>query len=211
MWTAMYLSASVAAHQPGAAAMSLAAPPPQKPLTAEQLAAMPDDGVERELIRGELREKPTTRRTPSHGETVAQIAYHLYQWLDKQPKPRGRITAGEAGFRLSRNPDTFVGIDVAYAPAEMVAAPSPKRAFYEGAPVLAVEVLSPSDNVEDIAEKVEIYLEAGSAVWVVNPYFRTVSVHRPGQPPQALDVNQELSCDPELPGFRVPVREIFEF
>jgi Uma2 family endonuclease len=180
-------------------------------MTAEELAAMPDDGVERELIRGELREKPTTLRNPSHGETVVQIAYLLCQWLDQQPKPRGRITAGEAGFRLSRNPDTFVGIDVAYAAAEMVAAPSPKRAFYEGAPVLAVEVLSPSDNVEDIAEKVEIYLEAGSAVWVVNPYFRTVSVHRPGQPPQALDVNQELSGDPELPGFRVRVSEIFEF
>jgi Uma2 family endonuclease len=180
-------------------------------MTAEELAAMPDDGVERELIRGELREKLMTRRNPSHSETVAKIVHLLYQWIDQQPKPRGRITAGEAGFRLSRNPDTFVGIDVAYAAAEMVAAPSTKRAFYEGAPVLAVEVLSPSDNVEDIAEKVELYLEAGSAVWVVNPYFRTVTVHRPGQPPQALDVNQELSGDPELPGFQVRVGEIFEF
>jgi Uma2 family endonuclease len=172
---------------------------------------MPDDGVERELIRGEMREKPTKLRNPSHGETVVQIAYLLCQWLDQQAKPRGRISGGEAGIRMSRNPDTFVGIDVAYAPAEIVAAPSPKWAFYEGAPVLAVEVLSPSDNVEDIAEKVELYLEAGSAVWVVNPYFRTVSVHRPGQPPQAHDVNQELSGDPELPGFRVRVGEIFEF
>jgi Uma2 family endonuclease len=135
----------------------------------------------------------------------------LRHWLDRQPKPRGRITGGEAGFRLSRNPDTFVGIDVAYAPAEIVTPHSPKWAFYDGAPVLAVEILSPSDKIEEIAEKVDLYLQAGTVVWVVNPYFRSVSVHRPGQPPRTLNVDEELSGDPELPGFRVPVGEIFDF
>jgi Uma2 family endonuclease len=191
--------------------MSLA-PPPQRPTTAEQLTAMPEDGVERELIRGVLRERPMTRRNPSHGEAVMRIGYLLQLWLDKQPLPRGRITGGEAGFRLSRNPDTLVGIDVAYTSAELVASPLPKRAFYDGAPVLAVEVLSPSDKMEDIAENVEVYLEAGTAVvWVVNPYFRAVSVHRPGQPSRSLDIGDELTGDPELPGFRVRMSEIFDY
>ena len=58
---------------------------------------------------------------------------------------------------------------MAYVSAE-VAAREPDAAYFEGPPVLAVEILSPSDTQEDIDEKVELYLETGVAiVWVVNP------------------------------------------
>src|SRR4051812_32491393 len=122
--------------------MSLATPP-ARPMTAEELMALPDDGVERELIRGELREKPMTRRNPMHSEVEANIAHLLKHWLDQQPQPRGKVHSGEAAFRLRREPETFVGIDVAYASAELVAKTDKRKAFYDGQPVLAVEILSP--------------------------------------------------------------------
>jgi Uma2 family endonuclease len=180
-------------------------------MTAEELLAMPDDGVERELIRGELRERPMTLRNPRHSEIVIRVGHLLSLWLDQQPVPRGRVAGGEAGFRLSRNPDTFVGVDVAYVSAHTVGDPSRKPALYEGPPVLAVEVLSPSDTFKDIDEKIDLYLHAGAVVWIVNPYLDAVSVHRKGQPPRSLNKDEELSGDPELPGFRVRVGEIFEF
>jgi len=190
--------------------MSLAEPPDTRLMTAEALAALPDDGIERDLIRGELRERPMTRRNPIQSVTEVSIAHELRCWSDARPAPRGYVVGGEAGFRLRGNPQTYVGIDVAYVSAEMVAAHVRKRKFFEGPPVLAVEILSPSDQHEDIVEKVELYLEVGTVVWVVDPDFRTVAVHRPGEPPVSFNDRQELDGEPYLPGFRVPVARFFD-
>ena len=89
--------------------MSIAEP---QLLTTEQLLAMPDDGKERWLIHGELREKVMTRRNRGHSRLEAVIAKLLGVWNDQQPPPRGEVLVGEAGVRLRRNPDTTVGIDV---------------------------------------------------------------------------------------------------
>ncbi len=183
---------------------------PTRTLTAEALMALPDDGVERELIRGELRERPMTRRSREHSGVESNTAFLLKSWVRAQPEPRGRVHSGEAGFRLKRDPETFVGIDVAIVSAEMVAATDPTLAFYDGPPVLAVEILSPSDTHENLVEKVQIDREVGTVVWVIDPDFRTIAVHRPGLEPELLNVQGELSGEPYLPGFRVPVAEFFE-
>jgi Uma2 family endonuclease len=189
--------------------MGLAAPPPSRPLTAEALMAMPEDGIDRELIRGELREKPAYLRSPGHSGAQAKIAYLLLVWLDRQTKPRGSIASGQAPFRLVREPVTFVGIDVAYASAEQVAAANDNKAFFDGPPVLAVEILSHSDTHGEITEKVDLYLEVGTVVWVVDPDSQTIMVRRPGQVPKMHTTQDDLTGDPELPGLRVSVADIF--
>jgi Uma2 family endonuclease len=190
--------------------MSLAVPPtPAKTMTAEELMALPDDGIDRELIRGELRERSMTLRNRFHSRVEARVTKALSIWLETGADRGREIVCGEAGFRLIRDPETLVGIDVAYASAELVAATDPKSAFYDGPPVLAVEILSPFDRHEDVVEKVGLYLEVGSVFWVVDPDFRTVSVHRPGQDPETFNAQQQLSGDPYLPGFRARVAEYF--
>jgi Uma2 family endonuclease len=184
--------------------------PPTPPFSADDLIAMPDDDVRREIIRGELREAPMTRRNKIHGRVEATIAKLLGNWCDQTPEPRGEVVSGEAGFRIRRDPETFVGIDVAYVSPELIAADDPTRPYYDGPPVLAVEVLSPSDTHGAIVEKVRAYLDAGVVVWEVDPDFRTIRIHRPGQAPVMLNVEHELAADPELPGFRVPVARVFE-
>ncbi|MEO6809885.1 MAG: Uma2 family endonuclease [Isosphaeraceae bacterium] len=177
--------------------------------TTEQMLALPGPEMDRELIRGELREKPMTMRNRSHSQVEARVTKHLDNWLDTQPEPRGLIVSGEAGFRLQRNPDSSVGIDVAYVSAE-VAARSPNAAFFEGPPVLAVEILSPSDTKERIDEKIALYFEVGvPLVWLVDPRFRTITVLRPDAEPELFNVLQELTAEPHLPGFRVPVAQLF--
>ena len=80
----------------------------------------------------------------------------------------------------------------------------------DGPPVLAAEILSPSDEHKDIVEKIELYLETGVAVvWIVDPDLRNVTVYRPGQQEILFAAGQELVGDPELPGFRVKVAELF--
>ena len=75
---------------------------------------------------------------------------------------------------------------------------------------LAVEVLSPTDLVYDVGDKVEEYLQAGfGLVWVVDPNTRTVAVHRPDGPPALLRENDQIDCGPLLPAFRHKVSEFF--
>ena len=138
-------------------------------MTTEEMLSLPEDGFDRELIRGELREEPMTPRNRYHSRAETRIAYLLETWLEAQPEPRGQIVSGESAFRLRRAPDSTVGIDVAYVSAE-VALVNPEFVFFEGPPVLAVEILPPSDVQEKIDEKIALYLETGVAlVWVVNP------------------------------------------
>jgi len=185
-------------------------PVPAKPLTADDLMALPDDdGVERELIRGELWEWPMTRRNRLHSGTESKIVFILMRWLEGRPEPRGKVHCGEAAFRIQSEPETFVGIDVAYASPELVASTDPKRPYYDGPPVLAVEILSPSDTHERITAKIRAYLEAGVVVWEVDPDFQTVRVYQPNQAPVMSNVTQELSAEPYLPNFRVVVKEFF--
>src|SRR5438105_2067804 len=120
--------------------MSTALSPPEKKLmTAEEFLAIPEDGISRELINGEVREYGMTLRNHMHGEVVINVGYLLKAWNAEQPRPRGMVSGGDTGFRLRRDPDLLVGPDVAYAAAELVARTPRVPTFYDGPPLLAVE------------------------------------------------------------------------
>src|SRR6185503_8364409 len=104
-------------------------------MTVEELLAMPDDGVERWLIRGELRENRESdmnRRNPDHSGTMANIAAILRDWMRKQSVPRGRVYAGDVTFKLRPDRDTLVGIDVAYISPDLRAKTPKGRRLIEG-------------------------------------------------------------------------------
>ena len=179
-------------------------------MTLEEMLALPDAEVERDLIEGRLVERPMTKRNRWHGRVESRLARLLDQWLDTLPEPRGEIVSGETGFRIRRNPDTSVGIDVAYVSAEVIAATPETSPYLEGPPILAVEILSPSNLHGEMVEKIRAYLDAGVAlVWLVDPDFRTVIVYRPDGAPEMFNVHQELSGGPHLPGFQAAVARIF--
>jgi Uma2 family endonuclease len=112
---------------------------------------------------------------------------------------------------ITQNPDTVVGIDVAVAPRDLpIVKPDRGTAFVDGTPTLAVEILSPSDQHEAVVNKVRAYLGAGvPLVWVVDPDFQYVIVHRPDAPAALFPVGQEITAEPHLPGFRAAVSRIF--
>ena len=186
--------------------------PTAKLLTSEDLFALPPNKkIDRWLFRGELRESKVTKRNPHHTGATAAIARFFGNWLETQPKPRGKVHDGEVYFRLRKDPDTNVGIDVAIATAEQRAAVRRKSSYIDGPPLIAVEVLSPNDKHKEIVEAIEEYLDCGvKVVWIVDPYTETVVVHRPGQEPKQYTRSEELVGDPDLPGFRCRVADIFE-
>jgi len=187
---------------------------PRRKMTAEEFLALPDDGVERWLIRGELRENGNidmNRRNPDHSGVMTSVAEFLGAWVRKRPQPRGKVYTGDASFKLRASSLSLVGIDVAYVSAELRAKTPKGRRVVEGVPILAVEILSPSDVHADWTEKVQEYLDVGVAlVWIVDPDFETVTVYRPDAEPVSFNKQQELTAEPHLPGFRVSVAELFD-
>jgi Uma2 family endonuclease len=183
-------------------------------MTTEEFLALPDDGVERWLIDGRLREQ----RTPAqfrwhsrwHGQIMTQAACLLEDWRERQPAPSGEVLCGGAGCRLRRDPDSTIGIDVIYVSADVAARQCVPTSLIDGAPVLAADILEPYDTRAIIHERVDLYLKSGVAlVWVIDPHDRTVLIYRPGRAPEFVNESQELSGEPQLPGLRLPVAQLF--
>lgn len=78
------------------------------------------------------------------------------------------------------------------------------------APDLAVEVLSPDQHWTQFLDKIQFYLLCGvRLVWVFDPATSTVTVQVPGQEPRILASGDTLDGAEVLPGFSVPVADIF--
>lgn len=98
-------------------------------------------------------------------------------------------------------PDTTVGIDVALFSGDVIARQTDKTTLIEGVPLLAVELLSPTDRHEEVRDKVLEYPAAGvRLVWIVGPYFQTVQVHQAAVPPETFNRDHRVSGGDVLPG-----------
>ena len=84
------------------------------------------------------------------------------------------------------------------------------NSYFDVVPELVVEVASPSETRAAVQEKAAMWLSFGVVlVWVAHPDDRTVDVYRPDSPVVTLTENDNLIGDPVLPGFTLPVRQVF--
>lgn len=177
-----------------------------KTTTAAELLRMADDGWRYELISGELR-----RMAPAgmeHGEIGMNVGVPLANWV--LPRGLGRVYNADTGFFLSHDPETVVAPDAAFVRADRLPPRSARKGYSVVVPDLAVEVVSPHDSQTDVAEKVALYLASGvPLLWVAYPRRRVVRVHRPGRDPLDLAENETLDGEDVLPGFRLPVADVF--
>jgi Uma2 family endonuclease len=174
--------------------------------TADELWAIGDHACRYDLIEGELyRMSPAS---PKHGAIVQEFSWRLGSYL--YANPIGQSYAAESGFRLARDPDTVLAPDVAFVRAGKIPPDDQQDGFWEVAPDLVVEVTSPSDTVRYLVDKVAAYLEAGvSVVLTIDPKRFTVSAHTQDGIARTLRVDDVLELPDILPGFAVPVSEIF--
>jgi Uma2 family endonuclease len=176
-------------------------------MTADDLFRLPDDGLRHELVRGELRTMAPTGG--GHGDQTSVFDGSLGMYV--RSHRLGRVLTGEPGFRLTTDPDTVRAPDVAFIRRDRVPAGGLGPGYVSGAPDLAVEVVSPTDRLAGVGEKVAEWLAHGTRlVFVVNPRRRTVAVHRPSQPVRILGLNDSLDGEDVVPGWTLPVRELFE-
>ncbi len=163
-------------------------------------------GKPAELIRGKVREKmPAGRR---HGRVAMSIGAEIATFVRKHNL--GETLAAETGFvlRTSRG-ESVRAPDVAFICKERLT--QDEEGFSRIVPDLVVEVVSPQDTPAYLNDKVMEWLEAGvKVVWVIDPAHRTVAIWRADGSHETLDEGATLTGEAVLPGFRVPVRSLFE-
>jgi Uma2 family endonuclease len=174
--------------------------------TAEDLWEMGDD-ARVELLEGELIDmgSPTNE---GHGSISGIFAWAIGDYAMRTNA--GRWYTAEPGFVLARNPDVVLAPDVAFVRMERVAHGEQRQRYIEGAPDLAIEVISPSDRASVVSAKVVSYLDAGtSLVWVADPLRRIVTVYTRDGAARIVRVGDDLDGGDVLPGFSLPLETVF--
>jgi Uma2 family endonuclease len=174
-------------------------------LTAEDLARFPPDDHRYELVEGRvIAMSPVSF---DHGRIVIQFGAILGQHV-RRLKLGAVVT--EVGFKLASDPDTVRAPDLAFLRQDRIHDPA-QRGFWNGAPDLAVEVLSPEDRAGEVLSKVDEYLLSGvPVVLVIDPDAESVAIYRSSRPPVVLQETGVLDLDDVLPGFQCTLPEIFE-
>jgi Uma2 family endonuclease len=186
--------------------MSAVTSPPPKLLTAEEYAALPDDGRITELVKGVVVEMP--RPETDHGYLMSNFSSALRD--DVRPRDLGRVVSGDAGVVTERGPDTTRGPDVAYYSYERVPR-GPRPRGYWPTPELVVEIVSPSERTSRVMTKVGEYLAAGVRVVLVAwPEETTIMAYSEEFFNRSYGAGEDLTLPELFPDFRVPVRSLFE-
>lgn len=180
-------------------------PSEERKLTLEEYLALPDeDGYRTELVRGELVREPLP--SPLHGSVVMRLGRRISEHVDVHAL--GEVFA-ESGYVLEEEPPTLRGPDVSFVSSKRLPE-RPGTGFWSMAPDLAVEVLSPSNRAGEVQDEVGQYLEAGARlVWVVDPLRGTAAEYREGGEARLLGAGEALDGRDVLPGFRLPLADLF--
>jgi Uma2 family endonuclease len=180
-------------------------PPPGTATERDLLAAMSRTDRTYELVDGTLVEKPMgLSESMLAGQVLMEIGVFARQ------HDLG-IPAGEAGTvrllkGLVRAPD--VGF---FSWAKLPDRKLPSKPFPDLAPDLAVEVLSKTNTPAEMRRKLREYFLAGvRLVWMIDPRKRQADVYvSPDAPAATLDESQALDGGDVLPGFTLPLADLF--
>jgi Uma2 family endonuclease len=185
----------------GSAAIALA----QKTWTEAEFMALSKDGGRYELVDGDV--VTMSNSGLEHGEIGLLLGGRLIFYVREHKL--GSAFDSSTGFRMQsgnvRSPD--VGF---IAKARLQGLKRPPKGFFEGAPDLAVEVLSPSNTLEEIHNKIVEYFENGTRlIWVINPQEYYVLVYHTSSPDVFLRVGDDLDGEDVVPGFSMAIAELF--
>lgn len=177
-----------------------------KLMTADELIRLPRVRARHELIRGELRTYPLA--TAPEGLVTSNLNGSLGPHVCNSRL--GKVVIG-AGFLLAVGPDTVRAPDVGFLSRARLTRVEDPTCYFPGPPDLAVEVVAPSDLYLDVEDKVAEWLEHGTQfVFVVNPFRRSVRVHRPNLQVHVLGMDDTLSSEDVVPGWTLAVRDLFD-
>jgi Uma2 family endonuclease len=158
-----------------------------------------------ELIDGTLVEKPMGTRESFLAATIIRIlGAYVYD------KNLGLVSAPDGPFRMLQGNIRYP--DVSFVPwSALPDGELPEEAIWSVVPTLAVEVLSESNTHAEMVQKWGELSELGTKVlWLIDPATSTAEIWRPGEEPVLIGLADKLDAAPALPGFLLPLADIFD-
>ena len=172
-------------------------------LTVDDYFALPDDGKQYELLAGELYVNPT----PAFRHQ--DVAKRLFRILDEffEGRALGEVFFAPLGVVLGQH-------DVAEPDLVVVSDPLQfSQRGIEGAPLLVVEILSPSNARHDRVTKAARYLALGvEHYWIVDPKKRHLLCQRAEDGRWAAvaeGLDEDRVCDPSWPELVVELHRLW--
>ncbi|NCJ05579.1 Uma2 family endonuclease [Synechococcales cyanobacterium C] len=174
--------------------------------TDEEFMALPDDGHRYEIINGELIDMGNSGALHGYVCSTLMILLGGYVRIQKLGAMFDSSTAFKMKNGNKRSPD------ISFFAKERLQGITELPSFLEGAPDLAIEVLSPGNTVEEIHDKLVEYFENGTRlVWIIHPTEHYILVYRSAQEPDRLLKSADsLDGEDVIPGFTLPVADLFQ-
>ncbi len=177
-------------------------------LTYEDYVHFPEDGRRHELIGGDHHGTPSPNTRHQH--IAVNLVHHLTVFL--AGRGLGRLYV--APFEVVLTSTDVVQPDLLFVADEHLDRLT--EANLDGAPDLAVEIVSESTRGRDEVAKRHLYERHGvGEYWIVDPVAETVKVYRLGSDGR-YQRDAELSCEkghslesPLFPGFSLPLNDLF--
>jgi Uma2 family endonuclease len=173
--------------------------------TVEDLASFPDDGKRRELVDGRIVEWDVT--TLRHGFLTALLVEMLSSFV--RQRRLGLIATTDALIRIFGSAYHARGGDIAFfargrLPENLDAAAA------DVAPDFVVEVLSPSDQADEVQRKIHDWLQAGvRMLWYVDPATGITAIYRPDGG-GVIGPKELLDGGSVLPGFTLRMQDLLD-
>ena len=142
------------------------------------------------------------------GNRNLNIVAPLWYWTEENGSGIGFDSS--AGFTLPngaiRSPDaSWIQLDRWNALTK-----AQQSSFAPICPDFVIELRSASDRLNLLQDNLQEYIDNGARLgWLIDRKGRQVHVYRPGQAPKILDNPDQLSGDPELPGFVLRMEKIW--
>lgn len=176
----------------------------QRPLTYDDLRSMPDDGLRREVIGGELVVTPA----PSVGHQ--RVVGNLFRMLDDHARHHGgEVFVAPIDVRLGHNDIVQPDLIFMAATAERL---SGRQLAIEGAPTVVFEVISPGSRGTDRVRKMALYARAGvPEYWIVDPLGLELAMYvLKDQEYEPVDQDTNgMTASVMLPGMRLDPGAVF--
>lgn len=175
------------------------------PVTPEELERMAD-GVSYELVDGRLKE----RNSCSESSWIAGQILHCLGKVVRSSRI-GLLWPPSQGYQcFPDDPNRVRKPDVSFIRSGRLPDDLPSKGFESIPPDLAVEVMSPNDEIHKLQRKVTEYLDVGvPLVWVVNPELKQVMVYRADGSVQLIRDRGVVSGEDVIPGFECPTSDFF--
>ena len=176
----------------------------KKTWTEKELLSLPKNGHKHELIHGELIMVPAGME---HENIVIKLSAVLEKFVSEHKL--GSVFGSNAGYWMKsgnlRSPDvSFI------SKKRLQGFKRPPKGFFKGSPDFATEILSPSDTMENLHEKIVEYFENDTKLlWVINPEEQFVLVYHSPRHEKLLRGSDILNGEDIFTGFTFPVSELF--